>query len=396
MRNCDDLAKKHTNIKSWIRIMLCVALFPTALFGRTPNTLDCDASHYKGKDIGVKVNEAKVAGCDSVFIPPGRYIYSTDIYFESAGTLSCSYGVVLNYSGSGSAVKMGRDGMSSSNYDPLPYAIDGCTFSGGSSAKHGIYFNRFVVKPKVIHTTFFGFGNADAWNIFYEGQNWESRVDDLYMWSSTIKIWNGIYQNSSDPANGPRGDYGQSQLYITNSHIQNSAAGAKGVGVFLNGYSSRIINSTIAMYGGPNIHLGRWANSALLSELSMERAVGSAPCIAYGEASGLQVGTYLDGVTIRDSYCNLHNSNHLSTAHFVAPATSQSRIQNWLLERNQITDSAPGQPILIMNNLPSQMGNVANWNLLNKASASTLVHTGGEAISPWSGADGDLKTCVPE
>ncbi|HET9183680.1 MAG TPA: hypothetical protein VFP59_16220 [Candidatus Angelobacter sp.] len=353
----------------------------------------------RSEDIGAKLNAelAACAGRCTVHVPAGNYLYTTDIVMMRPATLECDGDVVLDYKGTGNAVKLGRDGMTPSNYGPDPYVVKGCTFTGGERMKAGIFVNEFVVESVISDNYFHNFGNVDAFNIWYQGRNWDARVVNNYMWADSNRTltYNGIAQNAADPANKVSGDFGQSQLFLLNNHLQNIARHQEGVGVYVNGVNGQLIDNVIAGFA-PNIQLGAFSNGSQIKNVTMERSTpGPAPCIAFGDSSGARVGYFVDGVTISDSTCNVHNTDFGTAAHFLGPSTGKSGMQGFRLINNAIPSSAENEPIVQMNDLPSQYGNYATLNRIGVriplGTAVSRLHANGTRISKWAGSDEELS-----
>lgn len=352
------------------------------------------------EDIGAKLN-AELAACTgrcTVHVPAGNYSYTTDILVLKPATLQCDSATVLDYKGTGYAVKLGRDGLTISNYNPDPYTVAGCTFTGGSTMKEGIYVNEFVVKSILSNNYFHNFGNKKAFDIWYEGQNWDARVTDNYMWADAGQTftYNGISQNGADPANKNSGDFGQSQLFMLNNHLQNVARHGESVGVYVNGVNSQLIDDVISGFA-PNIQLGAHANHSHLQNLTMERPTkGVAPCISFGDTTGPRISYFVEGVTIADSTCNVHNTDLASSAHFLSPSTARSGMQGFRLINNLVTSAYDSAPLALLNDLGSQTENYAALNRMGNsvpfASASGRLHNSGARIAKWSGSDEAART----
>jgi len=350
------------------------------------------ADQFAGADIGAKANAAYTAASliyalPTIHIPAGSYTYSTTMSFGGPVKLQCEPGTILNFTGSGNAITMGPSGLVFATYNPQPYTVDGCQFTGGASANAGIFFQEFVTQSFVYNTTFFNFGRSAAWNIWYQGENWDARIDRVYMWGSagTSQAFNGVYTNAADPANGTSGDQGQTQLSITNSHIQNIGSGG-GVGIYLNGYSAKVSNSNIAMIGGPNIQVGAYAGNTEITDVYMERPTASTslPCIQFGDPIGsVRVATAIVNLSIKDTYCNVHNVDETTTSNYLAPATAQSTLQGAKLTRPIVNALTPGNPLVVLNNLAGQTGNVAN-----DIAGATILRASGSNLSPWGGDSG--------
>lgn len=322
----------------------------------------------------------------TLFFPDGTYAYSAGLAFTLPVTLQGGQGAVLNYSGAGNAVTMGPAGLTVSTYQDKPYIVDGLTFTGGASMVEGIYFNEFIVQCRVFRTRFFNFGNSAAADVWFQGENWDGRVDHISIWTeSSGSISNGVWVNAADPANGTAGDNGQSNIRVTNSLIQTLTAG--GVGIYLNGFKNAVDENTNVSGFTPNIRLGAYANGSLIHSVYMETVSGSAPCIQYGDASGVRAAYFVEGVEVSQTYCNVHNTDFSTTAHFIGPSTATTGMQNWRVDHNKANNYAASQPLVVLNNSASQVGNEASLNRFDSTSVLGLVHTAGGSINYWTGFD---------
>lgn len=368
------------------------------------------ASNQTGADIGARANAAYAACTGAgitnciVDITPnpsgGAWSYSTDISFSTPTTLRCEPGAILNYTGSGKAAKMGPDGLTISTYQVDPYQVEGCQFTGGGSMAFGIFFNYYVTQAKVLNTYFSNFGNASAWNIWFQGENWDEQVDHVNMWmTSAGGAMNGINQNAGEPS---ASDNGQSRLRVTNSIIQSLSASG-GVGVQLDGANSQVLHTTLAGSFAPLLRLGAWSNKAIISDLNMEVDT-STFCIEFGDASGSRIGNFLGEVTIENNYCNVHNLDFSTTAQFIGPSVSGgtgSGLFNSRVVNNTIIQATPASIFIVLNNKASQTENEAWFNRIDgsffntSASVFGTLHTTGGSISTWHGTDELFYTYGP-
>jgi hypothetical protein len=350
------------------------------------------AEQFSGADIGVKISAA-FADCSgamcTVIVPPGSFTYATTIVVPAPATLECKQGAILNYTGTAEAVKLGPDGLTISTYSPNPYHVQGCTFTGGASATRGVYVNQFVTKVFIESNYFHNFGNPAAYNIWLQGENWDARINDNYMWVDDGRTaFNGIGQGANDPANGSRGDFGQSQGYILNNHVQSSL-----VGISANGIHLTIGDNTIT--GAPAIRLGGYSHSDVVRGNTMEAAFRSAfPCIQYGDPAGDRAGTVLQGVVVEHNLCNAHNDSFGNTSHFIGPTTGSASIRVWSVYSNRVADLHSAEPLIVMNDLKGQTGNYAFGNTVSnnntvsyKTVPSGRLHTAGRNIDLWVGPD---------
>lgn len=329
------------------------------------------ADQYQGRDIGAKINNA-VSDCRSsyctIVVPPGHYTYSTDIYFSVPSKLECQAGAILDYEGTGKAVKMGPDGLSVANYQSEPYVVEGCEFTGGASMTHGVYFNSYVVNTYVLNVKLYNFGNPTAWNIFYQAHNWYNVVDKLWLWSTAEmrRSQNGIRTNGVE-ANGKTSDFGQSRTLISNSILQPFSP--SGTGIYLNAAVSSVKDTTISgLWKSAEIHLGAWSGASVLDgvyfEMSSAALPAVAPMILIGESSGSLSKQFIDGIQILNCYANLHNSMKSgSGVRFAMTASADTRIRNWRVVGLRAVDMADRTTLLKLNDLPGQEGNEQASNL---------------------------------
>lgn len=200
--------------------------------------------------------------------------------------------------------------------------------------------------------------------------------------------------NGADPANGTNGDYGQSNVHITNTHLH----GSGGTGVYLNGFGSRIDDSDISMFVGPNVQLGGWANFVQISNLYMERSSGSEPCILYGDASGPRASNLIDSGKLSNVYCNPHNLDKSTTVHFAAPASATTGLSNWAVRDVYVASTQDtSYELFVLNTaVASQTGNTIDRSryfgpLLTAGTPVGITWAGsqGQGNLWWNKADAD-------
>lgn len=380
----------------------------------------CNA--FAGSDIGAKCNaalaDAVAARVALPFLivgpnPSGDpWTYSTDIFLNVPATLHCD-GATLAYSGTGDAVKLGPNGLLVTTANPNPYTVDGCTFTNGGTngvgnMAEGIFVNEFVIQPRIQNNYFHNFGNCTAYSIFLQGENWDTRVINNVSWldgtppsgfatCANVFLWT----NAADPANGSFGDNGQSQITISNNHIQNGSSHTDlRPGVYLNGLGAKMTDNNIAGFE-PNVQIGAYANEATIIHLYGERFTGvgsTIPAIMYGDSTGVRVANCIDGITIQDSLQNLHHSSFGINGDPIGPATGTSCLTSARFFDNIFFDTVPGDPMVVENNLAGQFNNYAARNKFNTSnglsgytSYTGLVHTTGASIASWIGEDEEIQ-----
>jgi hypothetical protein len=348
------------------------------------------ATSYPGADIGAQVNAAEAAcvaahaeTCGIIVTPnptnAGVWDYSTTMAFGIPTHLQCTPGTTLNYSGTGNAATLGPAGLTNSTFQTYPYTVQGCIFSGGSAAAEGLFFNNYVTQVNVWDTVFHNFGNSRSWNIWLQGSNWDVRIDRVQMWDdSSGGTFNGIYTNSD-------GDHGQSQVHVTNTLIQNNAAGAgAGTGIFLNGFSAVLDALTITGME-PEVRIGYQGSQSYLTNVYMETPNGGPACITFGDEPSDNGGSLLDyypsGVVLKNIVCDVHNTDFHTTSYFMSPTGTGDGLSGFVFEDISVENLTPGNELVRENNFGSQGGNI-----MNRYMGATHLHTTGSNISSWSGS----------
>jgi hypothetical protein len=352
------------------------------------------ADQFPGSDIGAKINAAFAdlgGNYGTVYVPAGAYSYSTTIYFSSPSRLLLDPGAILNYTGSGKAVKMGPDGLTVSTYHNDPYIVEGGQFIGGSSATHGIYFNEFITTPRVFNVRFDNFGSTTNYGIFFQSSNWDIVIDGLRMWwtASPNAARNGIRVNGVNSVG--TADFGQSKFSLCHSRIQ-SLTTAGGHGLWLNGAYGDAAFCTVA---GLDVVLDWQANGCTFGpKFYMETTSNAIPYgFSFGQPSGSHIGAFLTQLVFDNCYCNLHNSDFGTSCSFLGPSLpggTGSGLQNLAMENCEFSGVSGGTKIVVLNDKASQINNKARNNLVNDSPVTAAqLHTSGGSISNWLDSDGD-------
>jgi hypothetical protein len=308
---------------------------------------------------------AAAAACDAapgstLHFPEGTYRYTGGLSFSRPVTLEGNLGAVLDYRGDGKAVQLGPDGLDVKTFHTGPYRVLGLTFTGGERMTHGLYFNAWLASTLVRDTRFTDFGNPGAWNLYYRGHDWHNRVESITMDSSPgfARAWNGL--RSDGAVTGTLlSDFGQSRTLVSRSIFQPFGA-VGGTGIFLNGFHSQVVETTVSSFTTA-IHLGSWANGAVLDRVYIEQHGSASPAILYGDPGGLRQGERLSGLVVRGCYANLHDRAG-GSGHLLGPANPRAGLRALRLEDNTVTGLAPGEPLVVPNQVAGQTGNTASGN----------------------------------
>lgn len=300
----------------------------------------------------------------TVWFPDGNYLYTDGLAFTRPVTLAGGHEAILNYSGTGKAIKLGPDGLLVGTYHRYPYTVRGLTLTGGASMSHGIFFNKFVTICRVTNVYFDSFGNATTAGIWFEDENWDSLVAfcDYYSNSATAKNW--IRVNTAGGVNGTR-------LRLAACLGTNLGSG-RGYGVWLDGANNEIASSKIEGFA-PNVHIGSLATAARLTDCYFE-SLDANGCVRYGDIAGGRAETaYCDSLVVSGCYANMHNVDLGYLGSFLFPATVNTGLQNCTLADSTFTGLDATHPVVRLNTAKNSQygnrayGNVGDYTLLSDA-----------------------------
>lgn len=336
--------------------------------------------------LSAQVNAVAVGTPVTVQFPDGVYNYTSGLVFTREVTLTGTG--TLNYLGTGIAIKMGADNFNVANEATnRHFIVDGLGFIGGATMTSGIYFNTLVTQPRVLNCKFYKFGNANAWGIFGQSDNWDMLVDRC-SWvtdstsDTTTRNWiraNGVRTDGTT-------DLGQTRLRVYHCLATEQSHGA-GVCIWVNGVTSEIAHNKIEGFA-VNVHIGPTFTSWVRVVDNYFETTKGTECIRYGDPLGVDT-SFGFNMLIRGNYCNVHNTDsYATTASFIGNASAVTGLQNCRVRDNFVTGLTPGRELIRQPNNPvgSQVGNVASGN-----TGHTVLHTAGNNIARWNGEDEDFS-----
>lgn len=322
----------------------------------------------------------------TLIIPDGSYTYSGGLTCTYPISIVMSNNAVLNYTGNGYAIQLGRIGNSIATADYGRFSVSGGNFIGGASMIHGIYISNYTLYPIVEEVKFNNFGNSTGWAIFAQGQNWLVTVAHCTHVSSGARnfcITNGYDLSISSP------DFGSSQLLAYGNNVLSGNQG--GVGIFTQGAGSMIFGNKIEGRS-PNIGIGSYANSTKILSNYFESlpstVLGSGNCIQYGETTG---ASSTRALTVKDNYCNLHQSDFGNTGSFIGPATALSQLLHSTVKDNSFAETTGTIPVVTMNNIVNQNGN-SGINNLDAGGTAPPLRTIASNVQAWKGEGAQTLT----
>jgi len=327
--------------------------------------------------------------------PDGNYKYSSGLAFTLPTTFRGAPGCVLNYLGTGNAIELGSSSNTSSSIQYAPYILEGFQLTGGATMTEGIYVFQYVVNTLFKDLVVYNFGNAAAWNIFYQVHNWYNVIDGLFMYANVgfNRAWNGVRLNG---ATSTQQDNGTSRLNITNSFLQNfDFATTPGTGVYLNGNQCSVTDSTIAGFG-PHVQLGNYGHNIVLRHNWLESSHNlTSYLIEFGDPAGIGYGAFIGGALIEDNVLVPHQADQFANFKVAGPVSGTQVFTGVRLLNNTVITLSAGTPIVTENNLTGYTQNYAQNTLLmtciacGATSAAGQIHSTGSNIPVWAGPDGD-------
>ncbi|MCC2361667.1 hypothetical protein LKM19_12950 [Bacillus cereus] len=305
-----------------------------------------------------------------IFFPHGEYKYSDGLFFFKHVKLKGN-SAILNYTGNAKALELGSRNLTISNYQ-TQFIIDGLTFTGGQNMTHGIFVNRFVTKPKFLNTTFSNFGNPTAYSLWLNGDNWDTMLFNFSWYSNTTYKQNFFKVNSQN--------LNSTRVRILGSVLTNQSV-VRGMGVWLDGGYCEIAHSKVEGFS-PNVRLGSLCAGTSLNNMYFE-TVDNGSCIVFGDDVGTpRESSYLQNITIKDVYCNLHSHDLGTIANFIAPANPLTGLQNAYIDTINLTGLKSDMEAIKLNNVGSQINNSAK-----NFYGANIIRTTGNNISKWEGVD---------
>ena len=327
----------------------------------------------------------------SLIIPPGEYILSKTIQFNKEITIRADEGAWINYTGEGSALILGPDGLDGSVYNNhTQYEVRGLGFIGGDNSHYGIKINKWITQPIIDKCLFKNYGNADL------------NVDNNPVSSAIFfdeNVWYGIVQNcrfEADAQAGPltflsMAPYGNTRIVVRDSLVH-SLSGV-GTAIFLDGVNCICQNNKIEGFA-INVMLGSHADYSIVDSCYFEKAgTEEGGCISIGSYRTTETRSPV-GIIISDSYCNTHWQPSNPVSYFISPTKSTDLIVRLTVERNAVNawhDSQSVSKMVSQNNLGGQTGNVANGN--KWINIDDIVERGNN-VARWSGTDSNYNLKV--
>ena len=290
-----------------------------------------------------------------VIFPQGIFMYTSGLVFTRECKLKGTLGTVLNYTGVGIAVELGKIGVDSATFlTNQMYEVEGITFTGGSQMTAGIYFNRYVTMPRLLNCKFLEFGNPNAWGVFFDIDNWDVYIHGC-TWFATNPVIGGLKWIGMSP-------YTNTRVRISDCMATCGPNTGK-IAISLDGGNCVVDNCKIEGFE-TNIRLGGYASYSKIVNSYFEAQIFDTTgtehhgCIEIGsEAGEVSANISPTHINIENCYANLHNDG-TRHEHFIAPTKTTDTIS--FVGLKNINVSNLDFELIYQNDLPGQMGNSAS------------------------------------
>lgn len=310
----------------------------------------------------------------TVYFPVGTYNYTSGLSFTKPVTLKGEKGTWLCYMGNAHAVDFGPSGLSTSTYDEIERTIDSVGFTCGGNMTEGLYFNQYITNPRIRHNTFYDFGNAVAYAIFTQVGNYVPIVEANFAWQDD-NIKRNFYTSSGADSNSL---ITHNTVYCQGNPPAPAQCSNPGIAFVVSGQASIIEGNNIEYFVPDVLVTG---NDIKISNNYFEINVNAASSIIQFGA-----GSTIDGLRVLNNY---NNSQSITAGSFVGPADGTSKLTNADISDNTFVNFPATTPIVALNNLTGQTGNISGRNHCTTSgsggsSPCPIVHTAGGNINQWN------------
>ncbi len=327
----------------------------------------------------------------TVIFAPGTYKYSVAPAFTNPVTISCpETGVFFDYSGSAHAWDFGSAGLVLATDQSGIYTINGCGFTGGATMTQGIFFNQFLVNTRVLHNSFRNFGpnaSATAFMVYFAGNNWGNEVAFNQVLNDDNVARNFTRIDSQGGQNSQLRFHDNDMVEHPSAHPTQCAT-ASGIALWVDGTGSNVYNNNFGCGYVPAIRVGSQCQQCFIGTNYYEQMLSGStvPVIQYGDPTGgYNASTAVDGLHINGGYANMHSN----ATPFLGPTATTSSLVNSYVAHLRLANFPATQPVVSLNNVSGQIGNIAEDIYTGTATTYTpnlFLHTvpGGLNILNWT------------
>lgn len=333
---------------------------------------------------------ASVPITPTVDIAQGYYNYSSGLSLTQPITLKCEPGTYLDYTGSAHAVDIGAQGLVSepamTTTTTMRYVVDGCTFLDGTNMTEGLYMQPYNHLMSFRNNTFKNFGNASAYMIYGACENWDVEVgpqNAFYVYDGqprNIMLMNGNHCTGNSFARVH--DNGAFCWGGANVGCDQSATGT---GFIFDGSTNRFYHNNIAFWKPDAEFLcnNPFSGTTCLNNQATDNQMES-PATGATTVNVIQFNNQ-DGMILAHNTILVHSTG----ASPIGPVSGTDILSGSRINFNTISQLPAATPVVALNNVANQSGNISYQNECITALAGPhlpcpLVHTTGGSITSWN------------
>ena len=303
----------------------------------------------------------------TIFFPQGTYLWSSTVQFNEPVTLTGLDGTWLKYTGSGTGLLLGKDGMDASNYlGHCIFTVEHLGFTGGENSQYLIQFNNFVTQSRVSYCRFHDAGGRNHGHItdfciHFNADAWDGRVEHCQF---------DVSRSGGQRQFVDMEEYGNSRVVVADNLV--TSLSGYGTAVFLNGCNNQVIRNKIEGFQN-NVRLGTQASQSIVAFNYFEKNGSSMPSAAV-EIGNPDAKTSASPryIYIAHNYAGLHNKAGKMYSTLVGPSSDKALLRNVTIDGNFVnaadytTKPTALGFIVRENNLAGQVGNHSVNNYLSQ------------------------------
>lgn len=343
----------------------------------------------------------------SAILPNGVYPTAQTLDFTRPVALFGFQGATINYSGTEAAIAIGdptpENAPNADNFYQGEYTLEGIRFTGGSSAKFGVYIKSFVFTPRLRYLEFMDYGTPTSYDIFSQFECWDGLIEGCakHTYFSKTAVGNFIALTGKQ-TDANVYDGGNSRFTIRDCSMGAYDYQQMGYFAYLNSVKCRVIGGN-CHHTSSGILLGPNAHGTLIDGFYDEVSTTVRPWMVTVASDNSNPSNFQSphGVQIKNCYINMHSEIIGSAGKLIGVIDDTVLLRNWCVEDCQVSTFEPGQVLISMNNLPYQTGNTFKGitgvyaPFGNSGSQFVVVNNPVQSPYAWVSTDVSEGTWVP-
>lgn len=313
------------------------------------------------------------SGKQTLFFPEGTYVWNSTVQFNEEVAITGTEDTWLKYTGTGTGLLLGKDGLTTSTYLPYrSFTVRDIGFTGGENSTYLVQFNNFITQARVQYCQFHNAGGRtvgrnDQFCVHFNADSWDGRVTNCQF---------DVTSDGGQRQFVDMDEYGNSRVMILDNLV--TSLSGFGTAVMVNGTNCQVLRNKIEGFQ-TNVRLGALAHNSNIDYNYFEKN-GSSKASAAVEFGDLNATTGASPryVHIGHNYAGLHNTAGKMYSYLVGPSTSHSLLRNVHLDDNFVNAAAwsanPVQNGYLVreNNVSGQVGNHVSGAYLSQGLAGVL------------------------